>query len=94
MREWLPALAAAIGAPPPRQVPRWVARLMGEHGVALMCEVRGASNAKARRELGWTPRWPPGARASRRWALPRAGSSSFVTVFQLRAVAVTPSFCR
>ena len=58
VREWLPAIAAAIGAPPPRKVPRWVARLMGEHVVALMCEVRGASNAKARRELGWTPRWP------------------------------------
>ena len=58
VREWLPAIAAAIGAPPPRKVPRWVARLMGEHVVALMCEVRGASNAKARRELGWAPRWP------------------------------------
>jgi 2-alkyl-3-oxoalkanoate reductase len=58
VREWLPAVAAAIGAPPPRHIPRWVARLMGEHVVALMCEVRGASNAKARRELGWTPRWP------------------------------------
>jgi nucleoside-diphosphate-sugar epimerase len=58
VREWLPAIADAIGAPPPRRLPRWVARLMGEHVVALMCEVRGASNAKARRELGWTPRWP------------------------------------
>jgi 2-alkyl-3-oxoalkanoate reductase len=58
VREWLPAVAAAIGAPPPRHIPRWVARLMGEHVVALMCEVRGASNAKARRELGWTPQWP------------------------------------
>ena len=58
VREWLPAIAAAIGAPPPRKVPRWVARLMGEHVVALMCEVRGASNAKARRELGWAPQWP------------------------------------
>ena len=58
VREWLPAIADAIGAPPPRHVPRWVGRLMGEHVVALMCEVRGASNAKARRELGWTPRWP------------------------------------
>ena len=57
VREWLPAIAATIGAPPPRRVPRWVARLMGEHVVALMCEVRGASNAKARRELGWAPRW-------------------------------------
>ena len=58
VREWLPALAGAIGAPPPRHFPRWVARLMGAHVVALMCEVRGASNAKARRELGWTPSWP------------------------------------
>ncbi len=58
VREWLPAIAAAIGAPPPRRVPRWVARLMGEHVVSMMCKVRGASNAKARRELGWEPRWP------------------------------------
>jgi 2-alkyl-3-oxoalkanoate reductase len=58
VREWLPAVAAAIGAPRPRKVPRWVARLMGEHLVALMCEVRGASNAKARSELDWAPRWP------------------------------------
>jgi nucleoside-diphosphate-sugar epimerase len=54
--EWLPALAAAIGAPPPRRVPAWLARLLaGEHAVVLMTEVRGAANAKARRELGWTP---------------------------------------
>jgi 2-alkyl-3-oxoalkanoate reductase len=54
--EWLPALAAAAGAPPPRRVPAWVARLLaGEHAVVLMTEVRGASNAKARRALGWTP---------------------------------------
>jgi nucleoside-diphosphate-sugar epimerase len=54
--EWLPALAAAIGAPPPRQVPAWVARLLaGEHAVVLMTEARGASNAKARHELGWRP---------------------------------------
>jgi nucleoside-diphosphate-sugar epimerase len=58
VREWLPALAAAIGAPPPRHVPRWVGRLMGEHLVALMCEIRGASNAKAKRTLGWEPAWP------------------------------------
>jgi nucleoside-diphosphate-sugar epimerase len=54
--EWLPALAAAIGAPPPRRVPAWLARLLaGEHVVVMMTEGRGASNAKARRELGWTP---------------------------------------
>jgi nucleoside-diphosphate-sugar epimerase len=57
--EWLPALAAAIGAKPPRRVPAWLARLLiGEHGVVLMTEIRGASNAKARRELGWRPAHP------------------------------------
>jgi nucleoside-diphosphate-sugar epimerase len=58
VREWLPALAQAVGAPAPRHIPRWVARLMGEHVVTMMCEVRGASNAKIKRELGWEPRWP------------------------------------
>ena len=54
--EWLPALADAIGARPPRRVPAWLARLLaGEHAVVLMTEIRGASNAKARRELGWRP---------------------------------------
>ncbi len=59
VREWLPALAEALGAKPPRRVPRWVGRLAaGEAGVTLMTETRGASNRKARRELGWTPRHP------------------------------------
>jgi 2-alkyl-3-oxoalkanoate reductase len=57
--DWLPALAAAVGAPPPRRLPAWLGRLLGgEHVVVLMNEVRGASNAKARRELGWLPAWP------------------------------------
>ncbi len=57
--EWLPALAKAIDAKPPRRVPRWLARILaGEAGVALMTEIRGASNAKAKRELGWTLRYP------------------------------------
>ena len=59
VREWLPALAAAIGAKPPRRVPRWLAHLAsGESGVALMTEIRGASNRKAKEELGWTLRYP------------------------------------
>lgn len=59
VREWLPALAAAAGGKAPRHVPRWVARLAGgEHVVALMCEIRGCSNAKARERLGWEPAWP------------------------------------
>jgi nucleoside-diphosphate-sugar epimerase len=58
VREWLPALASSIGARPPRHVPRWMARMLGEHVVAMMCEIRGASNAKARAALDWTPAWP------------------------------------
>jgi 2-alkyl-3-oxoalkanoate reductase len=58
VREWLPALAAVLGAKPPRRVPRWLARLLaGESGVVLMTEIRGASNAKAKAELGWTLRY-------------------------------------
>jgi 2-alkyl-3-oxoalkanoate reductase len=59
VRDWLPALADALGAKPPRHVPRWLARLAaGDAGVALMTEARGASNGKAKRELGWTLRYP------------------------------------
>jgi 2-alkyl-3-oxoalkanoate reductase len=58
VHEWLPYLAEMIGAKPPRQVPAWVGRLAaGEHGLAMMTSVRGASNAKAKRELAWTPRY-------------------------------------
>jgi nucleoside-diphosphate-sugar epimerase len=57
--EWLPALAAAAGAKPPRKVPRWLGRMLaGDCGVAMMTEIRGASNAKAKRELSWLPRHP------------------------------------
>jgi 2-alkyl-3-oxoalkanoate reductase len=58
VRVWLPAIAEAIGAPPPRHIPRWVGRMLGEHVVVMMCEIRGASNERAKRELDWTPRWP------------------------------------
>lgn len=59
VREWLPALAEAAGAPPPRTVPRWLGALVGGPvAVAMMCDIRGASNAKAKRELGWEPTWP------------------------------------
>jgi len=57
--EWLPALARQIGAPAPRRVPRLVGRLFaGEAGAVMMTEIRGASNAKAKRELGWRPAHP------------------------------------
>ncbi|MFL6599733.1 MAG: NAD-dependent epimerase/dehydratase family protein [Steroidobacteraceae bacterium] len=53
---WLPALAAMIGAGPPRRIPTWLGRLLaGEHVVTMMTEVRGGSNAKARQVLGWEP---------------------------------------
>ena len=54
--EWLPALAQLLGAKRPIRVPRFVGRLFaGEVGVKMMTDVRGASNAKAKRELGWRP---------------------------------------
>jgi nucleoside-diphosphate-sugar epimerase len=54
--EWLPALAQELGAKKPMRVPRVVGRLFaGEAGVVMMTELRGASNAKAKRELGWRP---------------------------------------
>jgi nucleoside-diphosphate-sugar epimerase len=57
--EWLPELARTLGAKKPMRVPRFVARrLAGEAGVMMMTEMRGASNAKAKRELGWQPAHP------------------------------------
>ena len=56
--EWLPALAERFGAPKPWRVPKFVGRLFGgEAGVVMMTDIRGASNAKAKRELGWAPRY-------------------------------------
>ena len=58
VREWLPFLASAIGAPPPRRVPSWLARiLIGRHGVAMMNENRGLSTTKAKSTLAWRPRY-------------------------------------
>jgi len=55
--DWLPALAEKLGAPKPWRVPRFVGRVFaGEAGAVMMTEVRGASNAKAKRDLGWQPR--------------------------------------
>jgi nucleoside-diphosphate-sugar epimerase len=57
--EWLPFLAEAVGARPPRRVPVWLGRLAaGEVGVSMMTQVRGSSNVKAKRSLGWQPAWP------------------------------------
>jgi nucleoside-diphosphate-sugar epimerase len=72
VREWLPVLAEALGAKPPRRFPKWLARLVaGEAAVMLGTEARGASNAKAKRELGWEPRY-----ASWRQGFPAAYASS------------------
>jgi nucleoside-diphosphate-sugar epimerase len=58
VREWLPFLADQLGAKKPMRVPRFVVRLLaGEAPVLQMTEVRGGSNAKAKSELGWQPRW-------------------------------------
>ena len=57
-RDMLPAIASIIGAKPPRRVPAWLARpLAGSVGVTMLTEMRGSSNAKAKRDLGWEPRW-------------------------------------
>ncbi|HEX8856212.1 MAG TPA: NAD(P)-dependent oxidoreductase [Thermoleophilaceae bacterium] len=57
--EWLPALAQTLGAKKPVRVPRFIGRLFaGEVGVVMMTDARGASNAKAKRELGWRPAHP------------------------------------
>lgn len=59
VREWLPYLAKMLGAKPPRRVPVWLGRIAaGEVGVSMMTQIRGGSNAKAKREFGWTPRYP------------------------------------
>ncbi len=59
IREWLPAYAEALGAKPPRRVPAWLARLIaGKDLASTAITMRGASNAKAKRELGWQPAHP------------------------------------
>ena len=59
VRDWLPVLAATLGAKPPRHFPVWLARLIaGDVAVMMGTETRGSSNAKAKRELGWTLRYP------------------------------------
>jgi 2-alkyl-3-oxoalkanoate reductase len=56
---WLPALAKAVGAKPPYSIPHWLGELtIGKGGVSIMTQIRGCSNAKAKRELKWTPIYP------------------------------------
>ena len=59
LSEWLPVYADALGAEPPRRVPLWLASLVaGKATASSAVELRAASNAKARRELAWEPRYP------------------------------------
>jgi nucleoside-diphosphate-sugar epimerase len=59
VREWLPALAAMLGAKPPFHLPAWIARLVaGEHMVLMMTQVRAGANTKAKRDLDWQPAHP------------------------------------
>ncbi|HEX6629360.1 MAG TPA: NAD(P)-dependent oxidoreductase [Gemmatimonadaceae bacterium] len=56
---WLPVLAHAVGANPPRRIPHWLGELLiGKAGVSMMTQIRGCSNAKAKRELNWAPIYP------------------------------------
>jgi nucleoside-diphosphate-sugar epimerase len=55
---WVPEVATIVGGPPPRRLPTWLGRMVvGEVGISMMTQIRGASNAKARQELGWQPAW-------------------------------------
>lgn len=66
--EWLPYLAECLGVKAPVHVPAWVGRLAaGELAVMQMTRVRGSSNAKARRELGWQPRFATWRDGFRHW---------------------------
>lgn len=57
--EWLPLVARAVGAPAPLRVPLWLGRLAaGPGGLSMMTQIRGSSNAKAKRDLGWRLEWP------------------------------------
>ncbi|GAA1898557.1 NAD-dependent epimerase/dehydratase family protein [Asanoa iriomotensis] len=66
--EWLPYLADLVGAKPPMRLPVWLGRLLaGEFIVTQMTQARGASNAKARAELAWTPKYPSWRDGFRTW---------------------------
>jgi nucleoside-diphosphate-sugar epimerase len=66
--EWLPYLAKVADAKPPLRVPAWVGRLLaGEFVVVQMTSARGTSNEKARKELGWEPRYASWREGFRAW---------------------------
>jgi nucleoside-diphosphate-sugar epimerase len=92
VREWLPVLANALGAKPPRHFPRWLAWLLaGEAAVMMGTESRGASNAKAKRALGWSlrhPTWRQGFAEAH--ATPTASTSEPRSPAAADRAAVTP----
>ena len=66
--EWLPYLAKVMGAKPPLRLPAWLGRLLaGEFVVGQMTTSRGSSNEKARKELGWEPRYASWREGFRAW---------------------------
>ena len=66
--EWLPYLAKVVGAMPPLRMPAWLGRLLaGVFAVAQMSSCRGLSNEKARKELGWEPRYESWREGFRAW---------------------------
>jgi 2-alkyl-3-oxoalkanoate reductase len=81
MNEWAPGIAAVLGAKPPRRIPVWLARLFaGDLGVIMGTTARGVSNAKAKRELGWTlryPSWRQGFAAAYAPTVAKEGRSQF-----------------
>jgi 2-alkyl-3-oxoalkanoate reductase len=89
-REWLPEVAKIVGAKPPRRFPAWLARLFAGEAVVMMAtESRGASNAKAKRELGWTlcyPSWRQGFAAlyATPAVMPSSGSGYHVSRQEVR----------
>jgi 2-alkyl-3-oxoalkanoate reductase len=88
VRDWLPVLADALGAKPPRRFPTWLARLVaGEAAVVMGTDARGASNAKAKRELGWTPRYPT-------WRIGFPAVYSAISVADLPTPSAQPSNAR
>jgi 2-alkyl-3-oxoalkanoate reductase len=88
--QWLPYLAQVAGAKPPLRVPAWLGRLLaGEFVVAQMTTSRGASNQKARKELGWVPQYPSWREGFRAWAQPRLGG---VALAQRLADDIYPAF--
>lgn len=77
VEEWLPFLAEVVGAKPPLRVPKWIATILaGRVPVRWMTEGRGVSNAKAKRELEWAPRWASWREGFRSWLTDTAAGTT------------------